>query len=265
MTYPFDKTIPTIVRVIESATPYSGSQNLDGSFSMAYTNVKYKLQGMNYKIAFTGSSGAGKTTLVKFLSERYNIPHISGSAGDVLKDVDDTMLRQAFGYYGNAGHSNVIANSITNPGFGIINQLLLQMRRQQIIETNDNFITDRSPVDNITYFINQCGAGPMMTNSLADQFFKSCVEAAQKLTHIIYIKAVQPEGTPVEDNGSRIPINAYQLAIDAQFEMWLHKIYDAMTIDKPRPQVWVIDWWDLERRKNFLINGIEGVKAGSGN
>ncbi len=262
-TYPFDKKIPTVVRVIESANFYECSLIGPGVYDIAFENVKYKLQGMNYKIAFTGSSGSGKTTLVEFLSKQFSIPHISGSAGDVLNNLDQEMLKQAFSYYGNAGHGNVIANSITNPGFGIINQLLLQIRRQEIIQTHDNFITDRSPIDNMTYFINQCGATGAMTNDLAELFLKNCVIAAQQLTHIIYIKAVQP--IPVENNGSRIAINFYQKAIDAQFEMWLKEIVSRFDPSKPRPVVWKIDWWDLEERKNFLTNGLMGVAAGSGN
>lgn len=248
--------IPTTIKVIESADLSEVSLTQEG-FMPTYTNVKYKLQGMNYKIAFTGSSGSGKTTLVEWLSKERNIPHISGSAGDVLKDLDKQMIQQAFDYYGD-GHKDVIANSIANPGYGIINQLLLQMRRQEIIQSNDNFITDRSPVDNMTYFINQCGANGKVTNDLADEFFNNCVHAAQGLTHLIYIKAVQP--IPVENNGSRIANNFYQKAIDAQFAYWLTRMMESTEIF---PKVLVIDFWDLQQRKNYITNWLDGVNSGS--
>ena len=161
------------------------------------------------KVAFSGSSGSGKTTLVTFVAEALGLQHISGSAGDVKQEGDKMIIDEFFKYPG-GGHHGVIAYSALNPTYGIMNQKMLQMRRQQIIETNDQFVTDRSPADNMTYFISQVGYHPEVSDAMAEEFFKNCVQAWEGLTHVIYVKAVQPKNTGVEFNGSRIANAWYQ-------------------------------------------------------
>lgn len=205
---------------------------------------------MNYKIAMSGSSGSGKTTLVTWLAEQTGLQHISGSAGDVKQEVDKMIIDEAFQYPG-GGHVGVIRYSAMNPEYGLINQQLLQVRRQEIIQNNTNFITDRSPADNMTYMVNQTAYHPMVTNAITEAFFKKCLEAWEQLTHVIYVKAVQP--VPIEINGSRVSNNYYQWAVDAQFEMWI-KRFQAASLDGP--EVMIIDYWDLDERKASLLQFI---------
>src|SRR5690606_13957187 len=123
----------------------------------------------NLKVAFSGSSGSGKTTLVTFVAEQLGLTHRSGSAGDLKKEGDKQLLDEVFQYPG-GGHVGVIRYSAINPEYGITNQRLLQIRRAEVIRENNNFVTDRSPADNLTYFINQCGYHPMVTDSMVEQF-----------------------------------------------------------------------------------------------
>jgi hypothetical protein len=135
----------------------------------------------------------------------------------------------------------------------LMNQQLLQMRRKEIIDQNDDFVTDRSPVDNMAYMINQVGYHPMVTPEVCEEFLKQCVEAYEGLTHLIYIKPVQPN--EVERNYSRVANKYYQKGVDAQFNLWLHEIRSRAT---EGPDVLVIDYWDLDDRKAAVTEFLGG-------
>lgn len=200
------------------------------------------------KVAFTGSSGSGKTTLVEFVSKEMGLTHISGSAGDVKKEGDKLLVDEFMNYPG-GGHVGVIRYSALNPEYGMINQKLLQMRRRELIMENTNFVTDRSPIDNLTYFVNQVGYHPMVTDQMVEEFMKDCLAAWEELTHVIYVKAVQPGS--VEVNYSRVSNKYYQKAIDAQFGYWLNTFFKNKSIDGP--EVLVLDFWDLDQRKKEVL------------
>lgn len=207
---------------------------------------------MGLKIAFTGTSGSGKTTLVTWLAEQLKLQHISGSAGDIKKEGDKLMLDEFFDYAG-GGHVGVIRYSALNPSYAITNQKLLQMRRREMILSNDDFITDRSPADNLTFFINQVAYHPECSDAITEDFMEDCLAAWNELTHVIYVKAVQPSA--IEINGSRVSNRFYQKAIDAQFEYWINNYFKKNSIDGPK--LLVIDYWDLETRKEDVLNFIK--------
>ena len=224
----------------------------DGSYGIGFDYIK---NTKNMKIAFTGSSGSGKTTLVKFVEEEFGLKHISGSAGDILTEEDKSHLRSWFNYSGVEGHLGVIKKSATDVDFGISNQNLLQRRRMELIGKNDNFVTDRSPLDNFTYFISQVGFHPEVNDYIVNQFLGDCLMAWYSLTHVIFVRAVQP--TAIENNGSRIANKYWQMASDAQFNYWLREIFlnyrfSGPNGEYPQPKLLVIDFWDLEKRKNKI-------------
>lgn len=208
---------------------------------------------MNYKIAFTGSSGSGKTTLVNYVVENNpDIKHLSSSAGDLLTSLDKICIKCITGYQGD-GHKDTIVECAKDYKYGMLVQNLIRIRRDAIISNFRDFVTDRSPVDNLTYFINQVGFHPEVNDEIITSFYKECHYTLSKLTHLVYIKAVQPH--QVENNGSRIHNWYYQKAIDAQFDYWLKYL---MGNGEGMPKVLVIDYWDLDKRKeaidNFLRN-----------
>lgn len=200
------------------------------------------------KVAFSGSSGSGKTTLVEFAAFACKLTHISGSAGDVKKEGDKMLIDEMLQYPG-GGHVGVIRFSALNPEYGVMNQKMLQMRRRELIMENENFITDRSPIDNLTYMVNQVGYHPMVTDAMIEEFAKDCLSAWEELTHVVYVKAVQPK--EVEVNGSRVANAWYQKAIDAQFEYWLKNYFLKNSLEGPK--VLVIDYWDLDKRKEAVL------------
>jgi hypothetical protein len=104
----------------------------------------------------------------------------------------------------------------------------------------------------MTYFINQCAYHPQVTDAMAEEFLNDCVDTFEHLTHLIYVKAVQPN--EVERNGSRIANKYYQKAIDVQFAYWLGEISRRAS---EGPDVLIIDWWDLEQRKKEVLRFLE--------
>jgi energy-coupling factor transporter ATP-binding protein EcfA2 len=195
---------------------------------------------MPLRVAFTGTSGSGKTTLVKYVEKEFNLPHISGSAYD-LKEGNDRDYLESFGFPG-GGHAGTIKYSALNPEYGIMNQRLLLKRRTQLIQGNNEFVTDRSPLDNVTYFINQCGFHPMVTDGMINDFIEEATKAWMGLTHIIYVKAVQPY--EVENNNSRVANIFYQKAMDVQFDYWYKYLFA-----NRGPKFLKIDYWNLQERK----------------
>lgn len=198
------------------------------------------------KIAMSGSSGSGKTTLGNWIADEFNLKHIPCSAGDLLDGNDLSFLKESFNYEGNEGHYGVIKRSAENGEFGYLFQNMLLNNRTHLISNNDDFIMDRSPVDNLTYFISQVGFHPGMEDRLAEIFIQKCFRAWNMLTHVIYVKAVQPG--KVENNGSRIVNKYWQQAIDAQFDHWFKTLFFT---DK-NPKILRINFWDLEGRKQAI-------------
>jgi hypothetical protein len=210
-----------------------------------------------YRVAFSGSSGSGKTTLVEFVAKELGLRHISGSAGDVKTEEDKMILQENPYNYPGGGHSGVIRYSALNPEYGLKNQELLLQRRTEIIKGihpvhgphNNNFVTDRSPADNVVYFISQVGYHPMVTDDITQKHLENALAAWNELTHVIYVKAVQPK--EVERNHSRVANRFYQKSIDALFDYWINNYLIPNSVDGP--EVMIIDYWDLEVRKDRVI------------
>lgn len=206
------------------------------------------------KIAFTGTSGSGKTTLVNFLKETYNLPHLNASAGTIgglaLEEV-----KAKHKYYAD-GHLAVIQRSLVDPEFAKDFQNAVIDARTEKYKTMDSFVTDRSPIDSLTYFALQ--AAPNLTDEYCEAFKDKCYEALSYLDILIYIKAVQPKDVAVENNGSRVPVKMYQKAVDAVFERNLKEYLESeKTPGVQYPKVIVIDFWSLDRRKSIISECIE--------
>lgn len=199
------------------------------------------------KIAFTGTSGAGKTTLVRFVEQMYGLTHYSSSASDIMTEED----KQSIKHSGN-GHLSVIKRSAEEHEFAYAFQTVLLKRRSDIIKYKDDFVTDRSPADNITYFMTQAGFHPELGDDIARLHIANALSIWNELTHVIYIKPVQPES--VENNGSRIPNKYYQISVDAIFDYWINWLQANAII---KPKLLILDYWNLERRKNAIIDFLE--------
>ena len=207
-------------------------------------------------IAFSGPSGAGKTTLCKHL-QKQGLNWVSTSAWDVLNAVEKDVLQRKFGYK-QAGHRKVIQMGHANPEFAIAFQQMLRIARsRQIARGQEGLVIDRSPIDNLVYMYTQ--ASMYMGEVAVEEFVMAAVQSVSNLDCIIFtpISSQQPY---IEDNKSRINNLSYQSYVSGVFEWVINSFGHYMEIPYLR-----LDTWDLEYRKetvdNFLIDVANG-KAG---
>ena len=199
---------------------------------------------MKYKIAFSGPSGLGKSTLCKHVTETHGVPWLSTSAGDILTPSDKNYLFEMFGYSG-SGHKNVINLSSSNPEFGLQFQSRVLDARIDQIKDNPTFVIDRCPIDNIAYLLTQ--ASHNLSEDVIEGFIKDAQMAYDKLTHVIQIR-YSPDIPFIEDNHSRIPNRYFQKYISDVFT----GVYSRYFANVPGPQVLTIDFWDLRSRKELV-------------
>lgn len=215
-------------------------------------NYKPITQG-SYKICLTGPSGSGKTTLARIITQFLpQVKFLPGSADLIIDDGTRRFLESRFGYKPK-GHAYVRALSASNPDFGLEFQRILLYNRARAIRNNLDFVTDRSPVDNFTYYLDQVAHS--QSRETTEEFLGQAISAFNELTHLIYVKSVNPEGW-VEDNGSRIANIWYQRKIDALFDYNLNHWF--LNGHNDDVKVLTLDMWDLDVRtqcvKEFLLD-----------
>jgi len=196
------------------------------------------------KVAFSGPSGLGKSTLCKYIQDAISLEWLSTSAGDIFTGADVALLKDKYGY-SQSGHRDVINLSADNPEFGWTFQRLILNRRADQIFTHNDFVIDRSPMDNVAYMLSQ------ISHQASEDDIKGFIQTAQiayqELTHVIQIRH-SPDIPSIEDNGSRIPNTYFQKYISDVF-MGVYARYFA---NQPGPRVITIDFWDLTERKRVV-------------
>ena len=93
---------------------------------------------MGNKVMFAGASGTGKTTLAKRVSDMLSIPFVSGSYSDLVPETKSLK------------HVDMITE-----GWVIMkekDERLLSLR-SQLFSSQFEFVSDRSYIDNIAYYI----------------------------------------------------------------------------------------------------------------
>lgn len=205
-----------------------------------------KLQEL--KIAFTGPSGLGKTTLGSIVAQKLGLQHPSTSAQDVFTQRDKKYLADNFDYHG-GGHKEVINLSGENPDFGSeFQRILLSARINQIMNSN-NVVFDRCPIDNIVYMLTQ------VSHNMQEGRIQYLIEEAQKayklLTHVIIIR-YSSDIPKIEDNHSRIPNRYFQQYISDVFGGVYNRYFSSVV----GPRVIEIDFWNLDHRVNTVLDFI---------
>lgn len=170
------------------------------------------MEKRKFKIALCGPSGSGKSTLARRIASEYDIPYTENSAGLLLPKEDQDFLIEKFGWAKN-GHAGVIQLSHANPEFGWEFQSRLLLARKKFIMETPSFVIDRSPVDNMAYFLLQNAA--LSHHALTDSFMSTGMEVMREITHLIFIPTMISED--IEDNGSRIVNKHYQEMVTQVF------------------------------------------------
>lgn len=206
-------------------------------------------QNKRLKIAFSGPSGLGKTTLANQVAGKLGIIHPSTSAGDIFTNADKRYLASNFGYEGK-GHKNVINLSSIYPDFGIEFQKLILERRAAQIIAHDRVVLDRCPIDNMVYLLTQTAHN--MDEEHVTEFLNQAQEAYMGLTHVIVIK--YSKDIPfIEDNKSRVSNRYFQQYISDVFG----GVYTRYFSHIIGPMVMEIDFWNLESRINTVLDFVK--------
>lgn len=202
------------------------------------------------RIALCGPSGTGKTTLAEYISKEYfNTPFIQGSASLIMSNKTREELKQRFGYEP-LGHKNVVNMSSINPEFGMaFQEKLLDARLKRLVK-EENFVTDRSPIDNIVYYLTQCSHNS--TEERTRLHITKALVLAEHLTHIINIRFVNPD--EIEDNGSRVTNKYFQGMVDSVFQTAIENYFIAKGSLFAEKRLLTLDMWDLTTRKKLIRN-----------
>ena len=97
----------------------------------------------------------------------------------------------------------------------------------------------------------------MVSDDITAEHLNKALKAWEELTHVIYVKAVQP--IEVERNNRRVANRYYQKQIDACFEYWIKNFFIPNAIDGPR--VLMIDYWDLDKRKEAVLEFVGALDS----
>lgn len=156
------------------------------------------------KIFISGPSGSGKTTLAKYIAARYRIPFVDGSSKVLWKR------------YGIESHADLITKCSNDPEMAIKFQFELLDYRMEAIQGKSEFVTDRSPLDNLVYYLLQISH--MQNTDTTREFVEACSDSMHRFGFIqIYLDI---KGTPydLENDGMRVHNEYYQEMVDAVFK-----------------------------------------------
>ena len=192
---------------------------------------------MDKRIFITGPSGMGKTTLAEHIAETYNIPFISTSA------------KLVWPQYGFNSHQDCHRISALNPQKGLDYQLDILNSRIKALYLQDEFVCDRSPLDNFVYFMLELS--PYVSTKETEQFIEKCRQAMEMGTGLIMV----PYDHNIRlDDGMRIT-NAYYHQMVCQVEHWAlwGKDINICKIDKKL----VVNHWDWDTRVKIIEEWIK--------
>lgn len=194
------------------------------------------------KIYLSGPSGTGKTTLAIELAKRLHLPYITTSGSVLWKK------------YGIKNHSDILKLSQEKPSVGFQYQFDLLKHRYDTLSTCvDGFVTDRSPVDNIAYYLIQNSA--FLSNCTTNDYIKFAIETMNNLSTekndsiIILVGIPKSIDFEIEDNKHRI-LNIYfqelvELVMRNTIDKYFHD-FNNMSIN----------YWDFENRVAEVIDRI---------
>jgi len=157
------------------------------------------------RVAISGTSGVGKTTLANYISSKFDLPFVSTSA-------------QSLWYrYGFINHADALRKCLADPELGFRYQKEIVLTRMQTLSLHKEFVVDRGPVDAMAYFLLQQG---YYSQANTDEFLSLCLKLEKLIDGTIYLEIPDPsEGYIIEDNGRRIPNLSYQKLVDNTMNM----------------------------------------------
>jgi len=191
------------------------------------------------KIGICGPSGSGKTTLAKYIAEAFDLQFISLSAKEIWKD------------HNIINHADIIQKSILETHWGLNFQYQLLDYRNKYLTNKNNFVTDRTPIDNLVYFMLQNSW--MVNEEENKKYIIACMESLKHYSGIIFIQ--YSNDIKLENDNQRINNPYYQQLTSQIFNYVISLITKNYGI---KINLCQLASWELEYRKNkvnkFLIN-----------
>lgn len=207
--------------------------------------------GNPIRMCLSGPSGTGKSTLARNIAKTFNLKYVESSAGLTISPEDRERLMARYGWTG-SGHKEVIRLSQMKPDFGYAFQTAILSNRIKLIEKESCVVFDRSPLDNLTYFMLQCSSN--VPDFMVDEFIVRCRAAMDKVTHLIIIETPDMStGYTVEDNNSRISNYYYQAMVN---QIFLHNLNRYLLQTKSNYKTLTINSWDFKVRTQMLLDFI---------
>ena len=191
-------------------------------------------------VAISGPSGSGKSTLAEAVAGQLGVfPYLSQTKNVRRK-------------YNLTTHLGIITHSVMDADhlLGFQTEVLEGRSRSAIIAafraetTMDRptpalIITDRSPVDNLVYFLLQ--SAPYLDNASCETFV---AKAAGYLAQYSGVVLLPPLPGSVEADGVRIPNRVYQMAVHWLFKSAAKFMERAANADSITPSVRFLDLSD---------------------
>ena len=193
---------------------------------------------MDKKIMICGSSGTGKTTLAKHMSELYELPYVNTSASKVWPE------------FGFKNHEDAHTQSVSTKIIGVAYQRRILIERIHALEKMNHYITDRSFVDNTVY--NMLELGHLLNALEVDTFTQWCSRAMKDVDGLIFLR--WNDEVMLEDNGHRILNPLFQEMTDQIFN-W---VINEQIIRTPNKVLELI-MWDFETRIQIVDEWVKGL------
>lgn len=186
------------------------------------------------RIFISGVSGTGKTKLAKHIESKYGIPFISTSGKALWREFN---IRS---------HQDLILQSIKDPEFALRYQERLLAYREEVLNGQVSFVSDRGPLDNLLYFSMQ--VAPHVDNSVSYNYSEKCFLMQQRYCDIQIFLELSRD-IPLEDDGMRVTSRLYQKGMNAIINdiIQTHERFFSVSIRK-------INIWDWERRIEIVEN-----------
>lgn len=181
------------------------------------------------KIAFAGASGTGKTTMAKYIEDKYGIPYNPVGSRSVAKqmgfdspyDVDRAGKRAEF-------------------------QQLLFQEKLAWESAHDSFVTDRTAIDNLVYYVLHD------VRSITPSFWDEVMRSVRRYDVVFYCP-VQAFCDPGQD-AARVADLIYHRVYDALLEKLLD---DAVDRDVPYYEMRLAD---LDQRCGVVDSALSGLR-----